>query len=284
LNSLWQYRLRNLFSITIICLSFLTVGIFLSLANNLDYTADQISQNLSVILFLENDLPEEDIAALERAINESELFVFAQYVGAEEAMAKFKEKFPNLQDIVANLDINPFPPSFEATLRESVPEDIDARLAQMRSLRGVEDIQYNREWVERMESLSRLAKAVGFFLGGILILASFFIISNVIKLNVMARKDEIAILRLVGGSNMFIRIPFLLEGLVLGFFGGLLSLLMLFILIKIFPFYLGASLGVLGDLINFRFLSLSQALTLVLSGCIIGVLGSSSSLSKFMKV
>lgn len=281
---MWQYRIRNLFSVTIICLSFLTVGIFLSLANNLGHIADQISQNLSVILFLEEDLTEGDIQAVEAALNRTELFVFAQYVSPDEAMSKFKERFPDLQDIVTNLDINPFPPSFEATLRETVPKDINPLLDQLKSLRGVEDIQYNREWVERMEALSRLAKAVGFFLGGILILASFFIISNIIKMNVMARKDEIAILRLVGGSNMFIRVPFLLEGLLLGFFGGILSLLLLLILIKIFPFYLGSSLGVLSDLINFRYLSLSQALALIGSGCVIGVLGSFSSLSKFMKV
>lgn len=281
---MWQYRLRNLFSVTIICLSFLTVGVFLSLANNLKYTADQISQNLSVILFLEQDLSEGNIQAIEAALNKTELFVFTQYVSSDEAINKFKERFPDLQDIVTNLDINPFPASFEATLRETAPKEIDPLLDQLRSLSGVEDIQYNREWVERMEALSRLAGAVGFFLGGILILASFFIISNIIKLNVMARKDEIAILRLVGGSNMFIRIPFLLEGLLLGFFGGILSLLMLFVLIKIFPYYLGSSLGVLSDLINFRYLSLAQSLTLILSGCVIGVLGSFSSLSKFMKV
>ena len=276
--------MRNLFSITIICLSFLTVGIFLSLSNNLEYVANQISQNLSVILFLEKDLTEEDIQAIEDRLNRTGLFVFARYVSADEAIGKFKERFPDLQDIVTNLDINPFPPSFEATLKETNPTDINPLLNQLKLQKGVEDIQYNREWVERMEALSRLARAVGFFLGGILILASFFIISNIIKLNVMARKDEIAILRLVGGSNMFIRVPFLLEGLLLGFFGGILSLLMLFIVIKIFPFYLGSSLGVLSDLINFRYLSLYQSLALIGSGCVIGILGSFSSLSKFMKV
>ena len=86
-----------------------------------------------------------------------------------------------------------------------------------------------------MQSLSRLASAIGFFLGGILILASFFIISNVIKLNVFSRKDEIEILRMSGATNTFIRIPFLLEGVVLGFLGGLLSLLLLLVLIRIFP-------------------------------------------------
>jgi cell division transport system permease protein len=260
------------------------VGLFLSLANNLEYTADQISQNLSVVLFLESDLSEERIQSIEEEINRTGFFVFAQYVSPGEALNKFKEKFPDLQDIVDNLDLNPFPPSFEATLKEKKPADIGTLFDRLKSIPGIDDIQYNREWVERMESLSRLAKAAGFFLGGILVLASFFIISNIIKLNVLARKDEVEILRLVGGSNTFIRVPFLLEGLFLGFFGGLLSLVLLIILIKIFPIYLGTSLGVLSEMINFRYLTLSQAFALVGSGCFIGVLGSSTSLSKFMKI
>ena len=134
---------------------------------------------------------------------------------------------------------------------------------QMHNTKGIVDIQYNREWVERMQSLSRLARAVGFFLGGILILASFFIISNVIKLNVFARRNEIEILRFVGATNSFIRVPFLMEGITLGMLGGLLSLALLYSLIQIFPFYLGRSLGALQEIVNFRYLSFAQGLSIV---------------------
>jgi len=72
----------------------------------------------------------------------------------------------------------------------------------MKSRPGVTDVQFNQDWVERMQGFSRLASAIGVFLGGILVLASFFIISNVIKLNVMARRNEIEILRLMAaGAN-----------------------------------------------------------------------------------
>ena len=150
-------------------------------------------------------------------------------------------------------------------------------------MKSIEDIQFSKDWVEKMQSLSRLARAVGFFLGGILVLASFFIVSNVIKLNVMARKEEIEILRLVGGTNAFIRIPFLTEGTFLGALGGMLSLFLLFIVIKLFPIYLGASLGILNELINFRYLSFSQSLAIIFSGAVIGFFGSMSSIAKFLK-
>lgn len=240
---------------------------------------------MAVVFFLETNLPEGEVNSIETTLNQSPLVLEVRYISSAQALKKFQERFPELQALVENLEINPFPPSLEATLQESSlsSREVLDFINQMREVPGVEDAQFNKEWVDRMHSFSRLAQAVGFFLGGILVLASFFIISNVIKLNVMARKEEIDILRLTGGTNMFIRIPFLLEGIFLGLWGGLLSLLILLIVIKLLPVYLGTSLGVLNDLINFRYLSFSQSLFLVTAGTIIGFLGSISSLSRFLK-
>jgi cell division transport system permease protein len=82
---------------------------------------------------------------------------------------------------------------------------------------------------------------------------------------------------------VFIRIPFLTEGILLGVLGGLFSLLLLFIVIKLFPVYLGSSLGILKELINFRYLTFSQSLALIFSGAVIGFFGSLSSIAKFLK-
>jgi cell division transport system permease protein len=240
---------------------------------------------MAVVFFLKKDISPIDREAILKELENSALVQNMQFVDSEEAMIKFQEKFPDLQGIVENLNINPFPASYEITLREKdlAYEDAQPFIDKMRMMEGIEDVQFNKEWVEKMHSFSRLARAIGFFLGGILILASFFIVSNVIKLNVIARKDEIEILRFVGGTNVFIRIPFLTEGIILGALGGLLSLLLLFIVIKLFPVYLGSSLGILKELINFRYLSFSQSIALIFSGAIIGLLGSISSIAKFLK-
>lgn len=285
LNNLWQFRARNVFSITIICLSFLIVGIFVSLSNNLQYTAQQISQDMAVVFFLDKDSSPVDREAITRELEKSPLVQKTQFVSSKEAMEKFLIKFPDLQGIVENLSLNPFPSSYEITLREKdlTYEETQPFIDKMKAMKGIEDIQFNKDWVEKMQSLSRLARAIGFFLGGILILASFFIVSNVIKLNVIARKDEIEILRFVGGTNAFIRIPFLTEGIILGALGGILSLLLLLVVIKMFPIYLGSSLGILNELINFRYLTFSQSIALIFSGAVIGLFGSLSSIAKFLK-
>ena len=285
LNNLWQFRARNVFSVTIICLSFLIVGIFVSLSNNLRYTAQQLSQDMAVVFFLKKDISPIDREAITRELENSPLVQKTQFVDSEQAMEKFLIKFPDLHGIVENLKINPFPSSYEITLREKdlTYEEAQPVIDKIRKMKGIDDVQFNKDWVEKMNSLSRLARAVGFFLGGILILASFFIVSNVIKLNVIARKDEIEILRFVGGTNVFIRIPFLTEGIILGAIGGLLSLFLLYIVIKLFPVYLGSSLGILKELINFRYLTFSQSIALIFSGAIIGLFGSLSSIAKFLK-
>lgn len=240
---------------------------------------------MAVVLYLEKNLTRIEVNQIEEKLKRSSLVAKIQFISSTQALEKFQIKFPELQGIIENFKINPFPPSFETAIRKNSlsSDEIQNFIQEMRNMDGIEDVQFNWDWVEKMKSLSRLVKAVGFFLGGILILASFFIISNVIKLNVFARKEEMEILRLVGATNTFIKIPFLIEGIILGILGGLLSLILLFLLIKIFPFYLGTSLGVLQELINFRHLSLAQTAMLISGGAIIGFLGSFSSLARFLK-
>ncbi|MCK4931276.1 MAG: ABC transporter permease [Candidatus Aminicenantes bacterium] len=277
--------MRNFFSITIICLTFLTVGVFLALANNLEHVAEQISNNMAAVFFLDTDISEEQLNAVEEELKRSQLVLETTFVSAEQAVDKFREKFPELQGIIENIKINPFPPSIETTFKEKTItfREASGLITQIKNMPGVEDVQFNQEWVDRVNSFSRLAKAVGFFLGGILVLASFFIISNVIRLNVFARKDEIEILRLVGATNTFIRVPFLLEGITLGVIGGLVSLFLLLLLINSIPIYLGSRPGVLNELINFRYLTLSQSITIIAEGGVIGFLGSLTSLARFLK-
>lgn len=283
-DSLWSHRGRNVISATIICLSFLIVGAFLSLANNLQRLARQVSADTIVAFYLEKGATPGDLKEIERRIRASRLVEEVRLVPPEEALERFRTSFPELEDVLKNVAANPFPASFEARIRAGArdPRALAAFVRDVRAARGVTDAQYNRDWVERMQSLSRLARAVGLFLGVILVLASFFIISNVIKLNVIARKGEIEILRLVGATNAFIRVPFLLEGMALGALGGLASLGLLFAAIRLFPLYVG-SLGALQQVLSFRFLTPGQAVGLVAAGALTGLVGSLSSVSRFLR-
>ncbi len=285
-SNIWDFRGRNLFSVFIICLSFLIIGIFLSLSNNFQHIAKQIQKNLAVVAFLEKDASEENINAVRIRLEKSPYIQEVHYITSRQAKKNFSQKFPELKNIVDNLEINPFPSSFEAVAKKnalSYEETINF-INEIKEMPGVDDVQFNQDWLERVQAFSRLAKGVGFFLGGILVLASFFIISNIIKLNVIAQKEEIEILRLTGATNLFIRTPFLIEGIILGLVGSSLSLLMLAIITKLFPLYLGSSLGAMTELISFRYLTFSQCLAVLISGCLIGFIGSYSSLARFLNI
>ncbi|MCU0244226.1 MAG: permease-like cell division protein FtsX [Acidobacteria bacterium] len=277
-NNLWQFRTRNLFSVTIICLSFLTVGIFVSLTNNLRDAARELSGNMTVAFYLDK--------AVRREIGTPAFVESVRVVTPAEALERFKASFPELADIVTGLKANPFPASIELRVgaKASASKEVVAFVEAVGKRPGVTDVLFNQDWVEKMQGISRLAGAIGAFLGGILILTSFFIISNVVKLNVFARKNEIEILRFVGGTNLFIRVPFWLEGITLGLLGSLLSLALLFLVVKLFPVYLGASLGALQDLLKFRYPDLAQSLLLLAGGAATGFIGSATSVSKFLKV
>jgi cell division transport system permease protein len=285
-NNLWQFRTRNLFSVTIICLSFLTVGIFLALANNLRDTARELATNMTIAFYLDPKAPPETIEAIRQEVSRPDFAAEVKLVTADEALERFRASFPELADMAAGLKANPFPPSLELRIKAkaSASKEVLAFVEEMKKRPGIVDVLFNQDWVEKMQGFSRLAGAVGAFLGGILILTSFFIISNVVKLNVFARKSEIEILRFVGGTNLFIRIPFWLEGVTLGLLGSLLSLVLLFLVIRIFPLYLGTSLGALQQLLRFRYPDLTQALALLGGGAATGFIGSATSVSKFLKV
>lgn len=285
-NNLWQFRTRNLFSVTIICLSFLTVGIFVSLSNNLRATARELSSNMSIAFYLDRGLSASAVEAIRQEISRPAFVESVKLVTPDEALGRFRTSFPELADVVAGLKSNPFPASLELRVgaKASASKEVVAFVEGMKKRPGVTDVLFNQDWVEKMQGFGRLAGAIGAFLGGILILTSFFIISNVVKLNVFARKNEIEILRLVGGTNLFIRIPFWLEGITLGLLGSLLSLALLFVVISLFPVYLGASLGALQDLLHFRYPDLTQALILLGGGAATGFIGSATSVSKFLKV
>lgn len=285
-NNLWQFRTRNIFSVTIICLSFLTVGIFMSLSNNLRATARELSSNMSIAFYLEEGLSENAIDQIRHEISRPAFVESVRLVEPSEALERFRASFPELADIVAGLKGNPFPSSFELRVnaKASASKEVVAFVEGMKKRPGVTDVMFNQDWVEKMQGFSRLAGAIGAFLGGILILTSFFIISNVVKLNVFARKNEIEILRLVGGTNMFIRVPFWLEGITLGLLGSLLSLALLFVVISVFPVYIGAQLGALQQLLRFRYPDLTQAVFLLSGGAATGFIGSATSVSKFLKV
>ena len=129
------------------------------MSNNLQYTAQQLSKDLSAILYLEKNLPQNDINQIKTKLEKSPLVTKIQFTTSAQALKKFQQKFPQLQGIIENLKINPFPSSFEILIKEKnlSSEKIKAFIQEMKRTEGIEDVQFNQELIEKMQSLKKAA-------------------------------------------------------------------------------------------------------------------------------
>jgi cell division transport system permease protein len=151
----------------------------------------------------------------------------------------------------------------------------------LETIDGVDEVQYSQEWIKRFQAIMEAIKLIGIVFGGLLFLAALFVITNTIKLTIYSRKDEIEILKLVGATNRFVKIPFLIEGSIQGFLGGSLALIILFLV------YITAitkvDLGIGFASLDIIFLSPQFTLFLLLMSIIIGFIGSTISLGRFFR-
>ncbi|NMD10473.1 MAG: ABC transporter permease [Acidobacteria bacterium] len=276
---------RHAVSFAVLVLSFLMAGLFLSLSNNLRSRARILSRDVAVVVYLSPSATAAERRTIEDRVRLSPLVASVRTVTPEEAGDRFLKEFPDLRDVLENLGRNPLPASIEAILRDPAGPDapIDRMIDGLRRLPGVEDIQFNRRWSDRVRALGRLSDAVGVVVGGLLILMSIAVVSGAVRLNILSRHEEISILHLVGATNGYIRGPFLLEGLILGVAGGTVAAGLVLLAARLFPLYLGHSLGALQDLIGFEPLSLLQAAGLVAGGGLAGLLGSLAALGRVFR-
>ena len=147
------------------------------------------------------------------------------FVSREQALARFRAMFRDLSSLPEDLGENPFPASLEVTLRadRQSPAEVERLAKAFAAAPGVREIQYDLLWIERLSTGVRLVRGLGAFLGGILVLAGVFTISNVIRLTIYAREDELDIMRLVGATRAYVKGPFVTEGVIQGGLGGLVA-------------------------------------------------------------
>lgn len=290
----WEYFVREVFislkrnhwmtfaSISTVALSLLILGLFFIIVLNLNHMADSLESQVQVNVYLEDELSKarrEEIGGELKAMAGVESTLF---ISKEEAMKRFEERLGDQKTLLAALgDSNPLPASFEVKLRQ--PQLVKAAAAAMAKIEGVESAKYGQDVIEPLFDLTRMVRIFGLVVILFLALATVFIISNTIRLTVFARRKEIGIMKYVGATDWFIRWPFLMEGMVLGFFGSVVSI--------------WALRGVYGAVATkiydtFAFLPLipeqpflnQVSLVMMVVGTAIGALGSTISLKRFMKV
>jgi cell division transport system permease protein len=278
-TSLWRSRLVNAISIGTIAVSLFVLGAFLTVAGNLGDVVTKWTEKIQIIVYLEADIEDRVQASLENRLIEDPAVESLDLVDRSEALERFKTLFRDLSSLPEDLGENPFPASYEVNLRpgHQSPEEVQRLANVFVDVPGVQEIQYDLLWIERLATGVRLLRAAGAFLGGILVLAGIFTISNVIRLTVYAREDELDIMRLVGATRAYVKGPFVVEGMLQGGLGGSLAAGLLWLTLG----WLARDLNTSELLGRTAFaLPTEISMALVFGGMAVGVVGSLVSLRR----
>ena len=255
---------------------------FLIIVLNMNRMASMLESQVQINVYLDDKLKGAEIDDLEDDLKKMQGIESVQYVSREDAIVRLRERLGDQKYLLDALgDKNPLPNAFEVTVKQ--PTMVETAAKAIEKFGGVESVKYGQDVVEHLFDMTRLVRIFGFTLMLLLAGATLFIISNTIRLTVFARRKEIAIMKYVGATDWFIRWPFLLEGVVLGFFGGVLASIALRSIYGLITAKVYSTLAFLPLIPQYPFVNFIS-LVMVLSGMGIGALGSTISLKRFLKV
>ena len=276
LRRIWVSKRTSFVAVAMIAISLVTVGAFLLIAENLGRAAAAWQGRSRVIVYLTAEATQQQIAAVDGHLAKDRQLAQRRFIDRETALARFKQYFANLSDVVGQLDTNPFPPSFEIDVTPALAQSraFTSRMDAIRGLSGVDQVQYDWEWIVRLRRLIQIINIAGLIAGGVLAIAAAFTIANVIRLTMMLYREEIEIMRLVGATERIIRGPFLIEGFLQGTLGGVLAVALLFALYETARRSLAPSASILWSFLFLGFLPWQKLAALVAGGMFAGWFGS----------
>ena len=278
LNLLRSWRV-SLLAVLTIAVSLVLGGAFLLASRNLAGSVEDWRGQLRVVVYLKPGTPAAELARLAAAARSARWVAAVDIVPASVARQRFRETFPSLADVIDSAEGEPLPASLEVALRrdQAGASDLDAWLAAWRSRPEVAMVDDDRDWLGQVETAVAVVRAVGLVLGGILLGAAIFTIASIIRLTAYLHHEEIAIMRLVGATEFFIRGPFYVEGLIQGVLGGALATAGLY---AGFHLIHARSRSLLAAVLAGRFLSPRQLGLLLVLGALAGLVGAITSLRR----
>lgn len=300
LASFRRNLVQSVAAITTVALCLMVVGLIVLVLFVGGKLIENIESKVEIEVFLEGP----DITAASSAVTRTELETqlgqtidswseveTAVYVSKEDALIEFQETFEDNPDILSQITDNPLPASYRISLSD--PRDVDKVARRLRELPNIQglvgdpeaNIEYGRETVEKLFALTRWISYAAAAFTALLIFVSLVLITNTIRLAIFARRKEIGIMRLVGASSWFVRWPFLLEGMLEGLIGAGIAIIALTVVWR--TFFANLASGKVLAFMAFPFDEVAFAqlvMLLLLSGALIGALGSVIALRRFLRI
>jgi cell division transport system permease protein len=273
-------------TIATITLALLIISFFLLVFVNLEGLADTWSKRVQVTVYFDQELPPQQFNALKAGIQSIPGTAQVTYITKDEAVKRFRARLKGQESLLDGVSADVLPASFEITLKRGSrdSESVEAYVTRLQKMPGVGEVQYGEEWVRRFNTFMNFMRLVGAFLGGFLLLAVVFIVSNTIKLTIYSRKEELELLALVGATRMFIKAPFMIEGVIQGAAGSTLALIILASCYFGFLHNAGNFLSFNPADAGLSFLPADYVMGIFVGGILLGFIGSITSLKRFITV
>lgn len=282
LRSLRENLITTVLTAVTLGFSLAIFSLFLFIFLNLNSTVSSLGDRTQIVAYVK-DSAASDSARLKEILLKVPGVKSAEFIPKEKALEDLRRELVGHESILDGVDAAPLPASFEIKVMDSFknPSQVTATVERLKALDWIDDIQFSQEWVEKFSAFLKFIELGAITIGIFLVAATLFIISNTIRLAVYARRDEIEIMKLVGASDSYIKIPFFIEGVLQGVLGGVLALIIMavgryFLLSEIPAYFSFAIVSPVSGLMLF--------LIFITAGVFMGVAGSLISLAKFLKV
>ena len=266
-------RLASGITIFSITLALLLTGLFISFSVNVNRWLGEKKSKIELEVYFEADIDDEQGQKKSNQIERIKGVAATQFVTKEMAAKRFLEEFG--QDIFEVLESNPLPVSCTVKLKDGYRsgQALNDVIVQINKLDGVADVVYERDVIALIDYYIKIIYLILGGIGSALIVISAVLLFNTIRLTVLARKDIIEIMKLIGATRSFIRRPFLVEGFLQGIIGAVFSSAILYVLLYSVKKYIYQEIALMNDLYIFVFVM----------GALIGFISSKASLTKYLK-
>ena len=277
----WKRQLKlQLTSVLVMGLCFTTILVVTLISKNIEKGFSSWGNKVEMSVYMSEESGVEQRSRVESALKNMKEIRSFNFLDSKKAQKEFMDQFSGLVPELKELkDVNPFLESFELELSEipasmfsvNFVEDIAKRIHEMD---GVEEVSYGRYWFESYMGFMRGLKASTFLIAMILSFASLMIVGNSIRALVDQRRKEVEILELIGATPQYIRVPFVLSGAITGFLASVFSLGLGFLLYGLVLSKFMNAVKILGISDNLSFFSPLELLIIIVSGIVIGAVGS----------
>ena len=267
--------------IFVVAVSLIILGASVLLMLNADYLTGSLESDVEISVFLQTDLEKDDVIEIGKRIEATSGLIEVEYIPKEKALQQMKESFGNKAEVLNDLEKNPLPDAYRIKVEDV--DQIQVLASSFEKIPGVETVRYGQGLLEKLLAVTHWVRLLSMVMMVALGVAAVFLIATTIRMSVLTRRNEIGIMKLLGATNWYIRVPFLVEGVVLGLTGAVLAVVVV---------NLGymALLEQLETSVPFiTLVSGTEVLTNVLGillglGVLIGALGSLISIHRFLKV